>query len=311
MTTTSIPVTAVSRKPLYTFLGLVSVLAAISYAIMFGGEGNLSVGILLVQFSPLLAAFITKLIYQHNLRGLGWKWGKTRYQVISYLLPFGIGLVTFGLVWLLGFGGFYNEAYIAEAQTGIADMFGVTIASPYVVMLVLILVNGTVSMFLAFGAIGEEIGWRGFLVPELYKQYNFTKTSIISGVIWTVYHFPVIILLYAPSLDISPWPLMVTATIAGIGLSTILAWLRIKSGSVWTAVIFHAAMNVHIQGFFEQLTVETSNLTYYISGEFGLMSALVAVVVGYLFWRKRDSLPPAQIQTETQQSTLEIQQQIA
>jgi membrane protease YdiL (CAAX protease family) len=307
MTTTTVPATAVSRKPLYTFLGLVSVLAAISYAIAFGGsEGNQNAGLVLVQFSPLLAAFITKLIYQHNLRGLGWKWGKTRYQVASYLLPFGIGLVSFGLVWLLGFGGFYNEAYLAEAQTGIADMFGVTVASPYVVMLVLILTNGTVGMFLTFGAIGEEIGWRGFLAPELYKHYNFTKTSLISGVIWGVYHFPVIILLYAPSKDISPWPLMVTAIIAGIGLSTILAWLRIKSGSVWTAVIFHAALNVHVQGFFEQLTVETSNLTYYISGEFGLMSALVAVVVGYLFWRKRDSLPPAQIQTETQQSTLEI-----
>lgn len=119
--TTKLPTMQVSRKPLFTFLGLVSVLAALSYAIAFSGdEGNAPGGLLLVQFAPALSAIITKLIYQHNLRGLGWGWGKTRYQVISYLLPFGLALVSFGVVWLLGFGGFYNEAFVAEAQVSIA-----------------------------------------------------------------------------------------------------------------------------------------------------------------------------------------------
>ena len=294
-----LPTMQVSRKPLFTFLGLVSVLAALSYAIAFSGdEGNVQGGLLLVQFAPALSAIITKLIYQHNLRGLGWGWGKTRYQVISYLLPFGLALVSFGLVWLLGFGGFYNEAFVAEAQAGIADMFGLNIASPYVTMLVLILVNGTVGLFVAFGAIGEEIGWRGFLVPELYKQVDFTWTSIVSGLIWAVYHFPLLIVLYAPIRGISFWPLLLFALIAGISLSTILAWLRIKSGSVWTAVIFHASLNIHNQGFFQNLTTETSNLTHYISGEHGLMLALVTAVVAFFFWRKRGSLPQAQVQAQ-------------
>jgi membrane protease YdiL (CAAX protease family) len=293
MTTTINPESIVSRKPLITFLGLVSVLAAISYAIAFsGGEGNQNGGIVLVQLSPLLSAIITKLIYQRNVRGLGWKWGKTRYQLASYVLPFGLGLVSFGLVWLLGFGGFYNEAFLAETQTGIADTFGLTLSSPAMVMLGLVLVNGIVGFLAAaLFAIGEEVGWRGFLVPELYKHYNFTKTSLISGVIWAVYHFPLLIFLYAPSRNISPWPLMVFAIIAGIGISTIMAWMRFKSGSVWTAVIFHGALNAFNQTIFQNLTTETSRLTHYISGEHGLMLALVTAVVGYLFWRKRDSLP--------------------
>jgi hypothetical protein len=78
MTTTSTDLTADSRKPLYTFLALVTVLAALSYTIAFsGGEGNLDGGIVLVQFSPFLSAIITKLIYQRNVRGLGWSWGKS------------------------------------------------------------------------------------------------------------------------------------------------------------------------------------------------------------------------------------------
>jgi membrane protease YdiL (CAAX protease family) len=207
------------------------------------------------------------------------------------MLPFGIGLISFGLVWLFGFGGFYNEAFIAEAQTGIADSLGLTVSSPIMVMLVLIVVNGTLGLILpGIFATGEEVGWRGFLVPELYKHYNFTKTSLISGVIWAVYHFPLLIFLYAPNRDISPWPLMVFAIIAGVSLSLIMAWLRIKSGSVWTAVLFHAALNSYNQGFFQNMTTETSTLTHYISGEHGLMLALVSAAVAYYFWRKRGEL---------------------
>ncbi len=222
---------------------------------------------------------------------MGWGWGKGRYQLASYVLPFGLGLISFGLVWLLGFGGFYNEVFLAEAQVNIADSFGLNIAAPAMVMLALILLNGTLGLIPAtIFAIGEEVGWRGFLVPELYKHHNFTRTSLISGVIWAAYHFPLLIFLYAPSRGISTWPLMVFAIIAGIGISTIMAWLRIKSGSVWTAIIFRGALNTFNQTIFQNLTTETSSLTHYISGEHGLMLALIAVAIAYLFWRKRDEL---------------------
>ncbi len=100
--------------------------------------------------------------------------------------------------------------------------------------------------------------------------------------------------LEADELGVNTAYLLITATVGGIGLSTIMAWLRLKSGSVWTAVFFHAALNSYNQGVFENLTETTSNLTNYISGEFGLMMSLVAVFGGYLFWRKRDALPPPQ-----------------
>jgi membrane protease YdiL (CAAX protease family) len=158
-------------------------------------------------------------------------------------------LVNFSLVWLFGFGGFYDTAFIGEAQTGIEDMFGMNIELPYVLMLVLLVLGGTLGLYIAFGGIGEELGWCGFLVPELFKHYDFTKTALISGVIWSVYHWPLVFFLMAPRLGVATVLLLVFVTIAGIGLSTIMAWLRLKSGSVWTTVIFDMALNVHIQGF--------------------------------------------------------------
>lgn len=283
---------SISRRPLYTFLALVTVFAAIGYTVAFlMGDDNRTGGIFIVQFAPLLAAFITKLIFQRNLRGLGWGWGKTRYQAVAYALAFLIPLISFGLVWFLGFGGFYNEAYIAEVQTGIAGSIGLDIGSPWVVMLMLVLLNGTVLLLMAFGGIGEELGWRGFLVPELYKHYDFTKTALISGVIWAIFHWPLLILLMGPRLGVSPLVMLPISLVAGVGLSTVFAWLRLTSGSVWTAVIFHMGLNVHTQGFFQNVTTETSWLTNYVSGEHGLMLALVSAAFGYWFWRKRAYLP--------------------
>lgn len=280
------------KRPLHLFLVLVTIFAAIGYAVAVAmGDDNRTSGIFLVQFAPLVAAFITKLVFERNLQGLGWGWGKTRYQAAAYGLAFLLPLITFSLVWSLGFGGFYDVVFITEAQADLADTFGLNISSPWLVMLVLIGLGGTLGMLVAFGGIGEEIGWRGFLVPELYKHYDFTKTVLISGVIWAIYHWPLLIFLMGPRLGVSPLPMLAIILVASIGLSTIMAWLRLKSGSVWTAVIFHMALNVHNQGFFENLTIETSWLTNYISGQHGLMFALVSAAIGFWFWSKRANIP--------------------
>ncbi len=138
------------------------------------------------------------------------------------------------------------------------------------------------------------LGGKSISYGNCCKNYSFTQTGLISGVIWVVYHYPLLIGLVASRLGVSAWPLLITSMIGGIGISFIVAWLRLRSGSLWTAVIFHAALNAHNQGFFQNLTIETSDWTNYISGEYGLMMALVTAVAAYLFWRKRDSLPEPQ-----------------
>lgn len=282
----------ISRKPIHLFLLLLTIFAAFGYAVAFKmGDENRTGGVVLVQFAPMLAAFIARLILQRNLRGFGWGWGKTRYQLAAYVTPFLLATVSFSLVWILGFGGLSVEPYVQEAQTGISETFGISLSSTVVTLMILVLINGTLGMFIAFGAVGEELGWRGFLVPELYKHYSYTKTSFISGTVWAVYHYPLLIVLLAPRLEVSAWPMLIATLIGGISLTFIMNWYRIKSGSVWTAVLFHAALNIHNQGFFQNLTVKTSWLTNYVSGEHGFMLAIVSAAAAYLFWRKRDGLP--------------------
>lgn len=95
----------------------------------------------------------------------------------------------------------------------------------------------------------------------------------------------------APRLEVLALPLLLATLIGGIGWTFILNWFRLKSGSVWTAILFHATLNMHNQGLFQNLTIGTSWLTNYVSGEHGFMLAIVIAAAAYLFWRKRNSLP--------------------
>ena len=140
-------------------------------------------------------------------------------------------------------------------------------------------------------ALGEEIGWRGFLVPELAKITSFTRTALLSGAVWSLWHYPVI--LFADYRTTTPVAYaMVCFTLMVFGISFLFAWLRLKSGSVWTGMFLHASHNLFIQGVFDPLTKDTG-ITAYLIGEFGAGLALAGALVGLYYWRKRSELPPA------------------
>ena len=92
-------------------------------------------------------------------------------------------------------------------------------------------------------AFGEEWGWRGYLLPQLAPLGQW-RALLISGVIWGLWHAPLILLggnyPGRPLLGILLW--VVVCTIIGI----LLSWTRLASGSVWPAVLGHAALDASI-----------------------------------------------------------------
>ena len=160
----------------------------------------------------------------------------------------------------------------------------------------------------AITALGEEIGWRGFLVPQLAKLTSFTKTSLISGVIWAVWHYPLIIFSNYRSLggsgssDIPLWFALACFTVMVIAISFVFNWFRIKSGSVWTAVFLHTTHNSFIQSLYADSTIN-KDITPWVAGEFGIGLALVTSVVAFVFWTKRNTLSSDQEDTTVGTST--------
>jgi membrane protease YdiL (CAAX protease family) len=141
-------------------------------------------------------------------------------------------------------------------------------------------------------ALGEEIGWRGFLVPELYKTVGFTGTAFISGIVWSLWHFPVLI--FADyNAGTATWYALLCFTVMVIAISFVFAWLRLKSGSLWTAAMLHASHNLYVQAIFTPLTRNVGKTAWFID-EFGAVLPLVAVCFAIYFWSRRGELAEGQ-----------------
>ena len=279
-----------SRKEILTFLGLTCALSSIFYfSIISRGTIHTAAGpfyALGMMWCPGIAALITCYLFHRNLQGLGWAWGKTRYQLTSYLLPVGYAVVVYLPVWFLGLG-----EVTADFPNQLASRFGWDTLPQTATIALFLFFAGTIGMVpSSFYALGEEIGWRGFLVPALAKITTFSKTALISGTIWAVWHWPAI--LFADYRSTTPtWYALLCFTVMVGGMSFAFAWLRLKSGSLWTATVLHASHNLFIQAVFDQLTRDTG-VTNWLIGEFGAGLAIASLLVGSVFWKKRLDLPP-------------------
>ncbi len=87
---------------------------------------------------------------------------------------------------------------------------------------------------------GEEIGWRGFMMPRLLTRFGTWRASVILGVVWAFWHLPLFFIRGMPQFG-TPFPAFVGYTVALSVLLTCLA--RKTQGSVIIATLFHGAVN--------------------------------------------------------------------
>jgi membrane protease YdiL (CAAX protease family) len=234
-----------------------------------------------LMWCPALGALITCKYLSRPVASLGWQWGQTRYQAMSYLIPLGYSALGYSIAWSTGLAG-WNGQQTADA---FSRFFGVGPVSQPVGVALYFLMVATIGVIQNCATtLGEEIGWRGFLVPELAKRFSFTATSVLSGAIWALWHMPIMI--FGGFNVGTGWYGLVVVSLNMIVLCFVMTWLRLKSGSLWTAVILHAASNHFIQHFFDPMTAYTGRARY-IVGEFGIEFTIVAAVFAAYFWTRR------------------------
>ena len=270
------------QKKISIFLFLTFTFSLFSYVpIIRAGTLGVNDGlfVLTMMWSPGLAALLTQFIATRSLRGLGWHIRSVRWLGIAFILPVVYGLPVYAFTWLTGLGMFPNPSRIATlAEKYASSNVIATLATFLLISLTIDMVGPLIS------ALGEEIGWRGLFVPELAKMTSFTKTALISGVVWAAWHMPAIFLADYNSGVTPPVYGAIFFTVTITAISFPFAWLTLKSGSLWPAVLLHAIHNQFIQGIFDYLTGKTA-ITPYIIGEFGIGMALTSLVVAFVFWR--------------------------
>jgi hypothetical protein len=133
---------------------------------------------------------------------------------------------------------------------------------------------------LPLGPMGEELGWRGFLLPRVAGRFNLLGASVLVGIIWTFWHAP---LFWAPSGSLisgAPVTLQSVAVFVAIvtGLSCLFAWVwRHARGSVLLTMLMHLWTNMNVPGTVFPGLARMQQQRLYAS--IGLLWLLILVVV--------------------------------
>lgn len=219
-----------------------------------------------LMWCPGLAAIIVSLLYRNSLKGFGWRLGSVPLLFSSYCYPIAQLFIVYGMIWYFGFGGF--AGFDSNFMTGLAFF-----------PMILMALEG--SYYSGRSALGEEIGWRGYLVPRLLEHYSPNKVSLFVGAVWALWHFPILLTGDYGS-DTPLFYQLVCFSFMILGVSFIYTWFRIKSGSLWTGALLHTSGNLFLFHVFEDLTIHTGN-TGYFAGETGAVFAAWGALLMVLF----------------------------
>lgn len=206
------------------------------------------------MFCPLLSVLIVCRGYLHQPTGIGWRLhrkGRVRYILLAWFGPavltlagavlyfavFPSRLDTTGSYLLAAMGGEWTLESL-QNELGITPMNYLLI-----VMAQAVTYAPLINMI---SALGEEAGWRGYMMPRLKERFGLLNGRLLGGIIWGVWHWPIMLLtgyeygtnyLGAPVLGLAVWCVFCFA------VNTILDWLYEKTGCIWVSAIAHGAVN--------------------------------------------------------------------
>jgi membrane protease YdiL (CAAX protease family) len=107
-----------------------------------------------------------------------------------------------------------------------------------------------IGLVLAVLIVGEEVGWRGFALPELLARWRPAAAGLAVGAVWALWHLVNFLLPGYPQHGLSFIAFFVTVT----AYSILFTWFHLRSrGSLLVAVLFHAGLNLAaLQGMAEE-----------------------------------------------------------
>jgi uncharacterized protein len=256
----------IKRKNIIIFLIILVVLSSIlNYFIIKVGFAKATILILAVMWVPAIATFLSLLLLKQSLKTIHWRIGKIKYLMQAFCIPLIYTTVAYIPLWLVGY---FNAEKALTPQNLILPIAGAFINS--------------------IATLGEEIGWRGYLFPQLEKEMSFTKAALLTGFIWSVWHIPGLLLTdYGNN---APWFTSVPFFIITLtAISLPISYLCKKAKSIWPAVLFHGAHNAFIQAFYDPYSIKNAT-TQYLIGETGIALSITSIVL-LLFFITRKTAP--------------------
>lgn len=263
-------------NPLYKYADIILFVGSV-YALTFLFEfSGKNVLMALDQISPLIGVLLLLIFFPHRkkiLRGLGvHRFGKWRWYGIAALTVVPI-IFSFLFAWMVGVVDLPNaDKFPPSGLSGNWERFiqiGKVWFSPVYLLMPFL------------WAVGEEVGWRGFLQPRLTDATSQKQAIMYTAFIWAVFHYPAFMIGYNDDGNILIS--LTLFTLAVIPLSIIMGWIRIKSFSVWPVIVLHTLVNQQ-RNFWAMVFNSKENGWNYLAGENGIITILVWLIIAIIIW---------------------------
>jgi hypothetical protein len=236
-----------------------------------------------VMWVPALGAFLTvKFISKEPMSVLRLRLGKLKPYILLWIeIPLLVALIYF-LSWKLGF---VKLDFEMKDFMNLLHSYGMKTELPFppiYMALILFFVSIFISPWMnSFFGLGEEIGWRGFLLPRL-MSFGKTKAYIILGIIWGFWHLPLITVGFiytdSPVLGIAIMCMFTTS------IGFIMNDVVLKNESTILAGWAHGLINSQGYGVWKLIMPQTN---YIMGGIAGVVGIAVWTLYGFLIKSKQ------------------------
>lgn len=194
---------------------------------------------------------------------------------LGILYPMLVAVPAYGIAWLTGLGRFVPAATHPLGFPILGDTTATRLLAHAVISLTV------APLVLGILAVGEELCWRGYLLPRLIAA-RVPWPVLLTNLVWSLWHAPLLLSQrYMPS----PYPVLSLGLfcVSLCGIGWVAAYLRLTTGSIWPAVVLHGAWNAILVSFFNACT--QGELAPLWVGEGGILVATCAAVSA-LVWRR-------------------------
>lgn len=209
--------------------------------------------------------------------------GNERLYALAWLLP---AVLTFigGTLFFLVFPQLFDRdatqlRSALEASGVPADQLGLIVMGQ---LLAAITVGPLIN---TIPSLGEEVGWRGMLLPLLCERMSERRAAIVSGIIWGLWHAPIIAMGHNYGMGYPGFPVtgILTMVVACTSIGCLLSWLRLRSGSVWPCAVAHGAINAITNA---GVLFSTAGATLYGPSALGLVAGIPTMLLAVYCWRQ-------------------------